>query len=154
VDAKDQDVPSLYWTAVSLGLAISVSKNEPALLVRLPEVEVLLERALVLDEAWNAGALHEFRITWVAARGAQGDWEALRRHYERALTLSHGRRASLYVAYAEAVSIPNQDRVQFMALMHQALSVDPDAHPEQRLMNLIAQRRARWLMERIAELFL
>jgi hypothetical protein len=38
--------------------------------------------------------------------------------------------------------------------MHKALSVDPDAHPEQRLMNLIAQRRARWLMERIAELFL
>lgn len=154
VDAKNQHVPLLYWTAASLGLAISVSKNEPALLARLPEVEALLERALALDETWNAGALHEFRITWAAARSAQGDRETLRRHYERALTLSKGRRASLYVAYAEAASIPNQNRAEFTALMRQALSVDPDADPEHRLTNVIAQRRARWLMERIDELFL
>lgn len=154
VDSADQDVPFLYWAAAALGLAISVSKHEVAMLARLPEVEVLLDRALALDEAWDAGALHEFKITWAAARGAQGDREAMRRHYERALRLSHGRRASLHVAYAEAVAIPNQDRAEFMALMHKALAVDPDADPEHRLMNVITQRRARWLLEHIDELFL
>ena len=154
MDALDRDVPCLYWTAVALGLAISVSKHEPAMLARLPEVEALLERAMVLHEAWNAGALHEFTITWMAARGARGDPEAIRRHYERALTLSQGRRASIHVAYAEAVALPNQDRTAFMALMHKALAVDLEAHPEHRLMNLIAQRRARWLLERVDELFL
>jgi predicted anti-sigma-YlaC factor YlaD len=152
-DAKDQHVPLLYWTAASLGLAISVSKNEPTLLARLPEVEALLERALTLDEAWNAGALHEFRIMWVAARGAPGEREALRRHYERALTLSQGRRASVYVAYAEAAALPNQDRDEFTALLHQALAVDPDADPEHRLLTVIAQRRARWLLARLDDLF-
>jgi predicted anti-sigma-YlaC factor YlaD len=154
MDAPDQDVPFLYWTAAALGLAISVSKNEPTMLARLPEVEALLDRALALQEDWNAGALHEFKITWVAARGAPGDREGLRRHYERALTLSQGRRASVYVVYAEAVAIPKQDRTEFMALLHKALAIDLDADPEHRLMNLIAQRRARWLLERIDELFL
>jgi hypothetical protein len=41
-----------------------------------------------------------------------------------------------------------------MALLHKALAVDLEADPEHRLMNLIAQRRARWLLERIDELFL
>jgi predicted anti-sigma-YlaC factor YlaD len=152
--APDQDVPLLYWTAAALGLAIAVSKNEPTMLARLPEVEALLDRALALQEDWNAGALHEFTITWVAARGAPGDREKLHRHYERALTLSQGHRASVHVAYAEAVAIPNQDRTEFMALLHKALAVDLDAAPEHRLMNMIAQRRARWLLERIDELFL
>ena len=152
--AADQETPFVYWTAVALGLAIAVSKNEPAMLARLPEVEALLERALTLHEAWNAGALHEFTITWMAARGARGDPEAIRRHYERALTLSHGRRASVHVAYAEAVALPNQDRAAFVALMHKALAVDLEADPEYRLLNMIAQRRARRLLERIDELFL
>lgn len=154
MDSKEQDVPLLYWTAASLGLAISVSKNEPALLARLHEVEVLLNRALALDEAWNTGALHEFKITWAAAQRARGKLETIRRHYERALTLSQGQRASLHVAYAEAVSIPNQDRAEFVTLMKRALSIDPDADLEHRLMNLISQHRARWLMDRIDDLFL
>jgi predicted anti-sigma-YlaC factor YlaD len=151
---NDQDVVLLYWTAASLGLAISVSKTEPAMLARLPEVEALLARALELDEAWNAGALHEFQITWAAAQRTRGDQEELRRHYERALALSRGQRASLYVAYAEAVAVPNQDRTEFVSLMEKALAVDLNADPAHRLLNLIAQRRARWLMQRINDLFL
>jgi predicted anti-sigma-YlaC factor YlaD len=41
-----------------------------------------------------------------------------------------------------------------MALLEKALSIDPDADPSHRLLNVIAQRRARWLLERIDELFL
>jgi predicted anti-sigma-YlaC factor YlaD len=152
--ADDQDVALLYWTAASLGLAISVSKRQPAMLARLPEVEALLDRALELDESWNAGALHEFEIIWAAARPGGGEPGELRDHYERALALSKGQRASVYVAYAEAVALPRQDRTAFVALLEKALAVDPDADPEHRLLNLIAQRRARWLLEHLDALFL
>jgi len=59
----ERDVPLLYWTAASLGLAISVSPGDAALLARLPDVHALLNRAIELDEAWDAGALHEFEVT-------------------------------------------------------------------------------------------
>lgn len=152
--ADDQDVALLYWTAACLGLAISVSKRQPAMLARLPEVEALLDRALELDESWNAGALHEFKIIWAAARPGGGEPGEFRDHYERALALSKGQRASVYVAYAEAVALPRQDRTAFVALLEKALAVDPDADPEHRLLNLIAQRRARWLLEHLDALFL
>ena len=35
-----------------------------------------------------------------------------------------------------------------------ALAINPDAKPEWRLVNLVMQRRARWLLSRIDELFL
>ena len=147
-------IAALYWSAATLGLAISTSRTDPALLARLPEVEALLQRALALDESWGSGTLHEFAISFAAASPAGGDPVALEAHFHRALELSNGTRASLFVAYAEAVALPAQDREQFVALLDQALAVDPDIDSAHRLLNVIAQRRAALLRERVEQLFL
>lgn len=150
-----RDVPLLYWNAAALGLAISVSRSDAALLARLPEVEVLIERALALEESWQEGALHEFQLILAANRpGAPPDFERIRRHFERARQLSRDQRASVFVAYAEAVSVRRQNRKEFRELLEQALAVDADRRMEYRLSNLMAQRRARWLLARADELFL
>ncbi len=156
IEGKHQqwDLPFLYWTSASLGLAIAVSKGDAAMLARLPEVEALVDRALELDEDWDGGSLHEFKVSFEAAKPGDPDVEAIRKHYERALQLTNGQRAGLYVAYAEAVAIPKQNREQFQELIQKALAVNPDAQPENRLVNLLARRRAEWLLQRIDELFL
>ncbi|MCI0351982.1 MAG: TRAP transporter TatT component family protein, partial [Acidobacteriales bacterium] len=100
------------------------------------------------------GSLHEFKVSFEAARPGDPDVETIRKHYERALQLTNGQRAGLYVAYAEAVAIPKQNREQFQELLQKALAVNPDVQPENRLVNLLAQRRAEWLLKRIDELFL
>ncbi len=154
VSFSESDVPFLYWSAAALGLAISVAKNDPAMLARLPEAEAMLDRGLTLDEAWERGALHEFKIVWAAAQRTRARESVLRQHYTRALELSNGERASLFVALAEAVSVSNQNRQEFQSLLETALAVKPNADPRHRLMNAIAQRRAIWLLNRIDDLFL
>jgi predicted anti-sigma-YlaC factor YlaD len=152
---KTRDVELLYWTAAALGLAISASPDDPAMLARLPEVEAMLDRALVLDERWDGGALHEFKVIFAGARpGAPADVALIRRHYERALELSKGMSAGLYIAYAEAVALPAQNKAEFRALLEKALAVDPDLVPRDRLANLVSQRRARWLLDRTDDLIL
>jgi predicted anti-sigma-YlaC factor YlaD len=153
-ESVERDVPAMYWTAVSLGLAISSARNEPQLLARLPEVEALLGRALILDEPWNRGSLHELALSLAAAGTSRTDPAVLERHYRRALELSAGRRASLFVTYAESSAVPRQDREAFVELLRQALAIDVDAYPSDRLVNVIAQQRAEWLMQHIDELFL
>jgi len=155
--ARKRDVPLLYWTAAAHGLAISASKDDPEMIAQLPVVEAFIRRAMELDEAWNEGALAEFLINMEAARtnASAAELQArIRRYYEQALRLSGGRRASLFVSYAENSSIPAQNRAQFRELLDRALRIDPDQHPETRLANLLAQRRARWLLGRIDDLFL
>lgn len=151
---KKKDVPALYWNAAALGLGISVSKNDAEMLAHLPEVEALLERALELDESWNKGALHAFQVTLASARPGQPDYQKLKKHFDRALDLSGGNQAGLYVAYAEAVSINKQDRSEFVSLLKLALAIDPDQHKEVRLANIVAQQRASWLLERVDDLIL
>ncbi len=154
--AKPADVPLLYWTAASWGLAITLSKNEPALIADQPVVEALVDRALELNEAFDQGAIHSFLISYEPVRqGAPGDpLERARKHFDRALALSGGHQAGPFVSLAESVSVARQDRREFRSMLEKALAVDVNAKPEYRLANLIMQRRARWLLLRIDELFL
>jgi predicted anti-sigma-YlaC factor YlaD len=151
-----KDVPLLYWTAVSWAAAISVSKDDPDLIVDLPKVEALIERALELDEAFDHGAIHSFLITYEMSRqGAEGDPVARsRKHFERAMELCGGQQAGPLVALAESVSVNKQDVVEFRSLLNRAMEINADAKPECRLVNLVMQRRARWLLSRTDELFL
>lgn len=149
-----RDVPFLYWTAAALGLAISVSKDDAAMLSRIPEVEAMLNRAIELDPGWDDGALHAFAVTFEGAKPTGGTRQAIDHSFRTAEQMSGGTDAGLYVSYAENVAIPEQDAVLFRNMLGKALAVDPDAAPARRLANLIAQRRARWLLDRIEDLFL
>jgi predicted anti-sigma-YlaC factor YlaD len=155
-ETKVADVPLLYWTAASWGLAITLSKNEPNLIIDQPAVEALVDRALELNEAFDEGSIHSFLISYEPVRqGAEGDpLERARRHFDRAMVLSKGSQAGPLVSLAESVSIAKRDRNEFQSLLDRALAVDVNAKPEFRLSNLVMQRRARWLLSRIDELFL
>jgi len=50
--------------------------------------------------------------------------------------------------------VPAQDYRQFRLLVDAALAVDLDANPELRLVNTLAQRKARWLLAHQDDLFL
>lgn len=149
------DVPFAYLAGGTWGLAIALGKDDPALVADLEAVRALLTRAVALDESYQEGALHEAMISVESLPKAMGgSSERARAHYRRALELSGGHRASLYVKLAESLAVPAQDRAEFEGALHAALAVDLDAAPEQRLANRIAQARARHLLATIDELFL
>jgi predicted anti-sigma-YlaC factor YlaD len=152
-----RDVPLLYWTAAARGLTISLSKTSPELIAELPLVETIVRRVAELDENFDAGAVPEFLITLEAAHSGVNPEEQqklMRQHFDRALKLSQGKRAGTYVSFAENACVPAQNAVEFRWLLEKALEVDPDADLDNRLANLVAQRRARWLLKHIDELFL
>jgi predicted anti-sigma-YlaC factor YlaD len=152
-----RDVPLLYWTAASRGLTISLSKTSPELIAELPLVETVVRRVAELDENFGAGAVPEFLITLEAAHSGvkpEEQQKLMRQHFERAVKLSQGKRAGTYVSFAENACVPAQNKAEFQSLLEKALAVDPDTDLDNRLANLVAQRRARWLLNHIDELFL
>ena len=153
--ASAKDVPFLFWTAASWGSAISVSKDDPETIADQLIVEALIDRAMELDDKFDNGAVYSFLISYEAARqGAKGDFAARsKKYYEQAMELSRGRLAGPPVAYAETVCVIKQNKQEFESLLNKALTIDPDADPDHRLLNLVMQRRARWLLSRTDELF-
>ncbi len=154
--AGQADVPLLYWTAAAWASAIALSKDNPDLVAQIPAMEALIDRALELDEGYAQGAIHSFLITYEMSRqGVPGDPASRsRQHFDRTVELSGGRQASPFVSLAEAVCVQKQDVKEFESLLNRALAINPDDNPEYRLVNLIMQRRARWLLSRKEELFL
>ncbi len=153
---RREDAGQLYWAAAPLAAAIALNKLDSSLSADLPLVEALMTRARALDPDFGAGALDEFFIAWEGGRppAAGGSPERAKAAFDRAVRLADGRRASPFVSYAETISVARQDRAEFEALLSRALAVDPDADPGQRLANLVAQKRARWLLARKDALFL
>lgn len=143
------DVPLLYWTAAALGSAISVAKDDMALVGELPKVEQLMKRAIELDEAFDEGALHEFYISYEGGKDPKG----AQKHLQRARELSKNRKLAPLVSYAEAVCVESQNKKEFMRLLNEVVAYDADADLPHRLVNTLSQRRARWLLSRTSELF-
>jgi predicted anti-sigma-YlaC factor YlaD len=152
--ARREDVPLLYWTAASWGAAISIGLDRPELAVDLPNIRVLADRALMLDEGWEKGTLHELFISLESLPEALGGNPArAKEHFDKAVALQKGLSPGPYVALA-SLAETNQDRAEFERLLKAALAIDPEQDPSNRLVALVSQRRARLLLDRIDEKFL
>jgi hypothetical protein len=134
--------------------ALSVSKDV-FMAPQIPQFEALLDRVLQLDESFRQGTVHAFFINFeMSSPTRRGDRTArAKEHFDRAIAISKGLSAGPYLSYAESVMIPAKNRAEFESLLRAALKVDVNAEPENRLQNLIFQRRAKWLLSRADKLF-
>jgi hypothetical protein len=152
--ARQDDVALLYWTAASWGSAISLGIDRPDLAVDFPTVRALADRALALDPTWSRGSVHELMITLDSLPEALGgNPERAREHFTRAVEIQKGLSPGPYVSLANGVAVPSQDRQEYERLLKEALAIDPEKDPSNRLVTLVFQRRARVLLERVDEKF-
>ena len=148
------DVPALYWTAVAWGGALTLSEHPLTRVGEVSAVRALFARALQLDESWEAGAIHEAMIAVESLPVLLGGSPVrAREHFDRAVALSHGDSAFAYLTLATGVAQPAGNRAEFERLLRAAIAVDPSRRPSLRLSNLIAQKRARFLLSQIDRLF-
>lgn len=152
--ATRADVELLYWTAASWGAAVSLGIAQPELIIDFPTVRSVADRALALDPDWNRGAVHELMISLDSLPEALGGSPArAREHFTRAVELQKGLSPGPYVALATGVSVPAQDRAEFERLLKQALAIDPEKDPSNRLVILVTQKKAKILLDRVGEKF-
>jgi hypothetical protein len=152
--ARKDDVPLLYWTAAAWGAAISLGIDRPDLAVDFPTVRALADRALVLDPEWSRGSVHELMITLDSLPEALGGNPArAREHFNKAVEIQKGLSPGPYVSLAMGVAVPSQDRQEYERLLKEALAIDPEKDPSNRLSTLVYQRRARVLLDRVDEKF-
>lgn len=147
------DLGLMVWTAAPLGAAIGLSGDNPQLTADIAVVGHLLKRAAALDESYGQGLLHQLLLVYETS-AMDGNLEQANSHYQRALELKGGGSPSLWLTWIEKVSIPNQDRAEFDLLMAQITDYDTQLNPQGRLLEILAQRRAQWLNERVDDLIL
>jgi len=152
---KKEDVPALYWSAAAGLSAFSLNPFDLDLGMRILEFYALVERAYALDPDFNDGALDEFLMIFHASipDGMGSDKSKIEIHFQRAVEKSKGYSAGPYVAYAQAVCIPAQNYSTFKEMLEKALAINVDEYPPNRLVNIISQRKARFLLDSASQFF-
>ena len=102
-----------------------------------------MRRVLALDEGYDAGAVHEFFISFEGGRSPimGGSPERAMRHFRRAVELSHGQRATPYLAVATTVAVQSQDAALFDKMLGKVLAMNVDQAPAWRLENRLEKGR-------------
>ena len=151
-----EDVPLLFWTAASWLGAFSTDTFDMELLLNLSKPIAILNRALELEESWSNGMIHDTLISIYGSlpEAMGGSQEKARHHFAKAVEYSDGLSPSAYVALAGTVSVANQDVEEFRQLLGQAIAIDPEDNPDNRLQILLSQEKARWLLDHIEDFFL
>ncbi|MCU0235532.1 MAG: TRAP transporter TatT component family protein [Acidobacteria bacterium] len=151
-----KDAPLLYWAGAGWLGAYAIDPFDMDLGVTLPAAAALIERVYRLDPDYAVGAIHEFYILYYGSLPEYmgGSLKKAREHFGRALEISRGRSATPYLSLATSVTVKEQNLAEYKDLLNKALAIDPEAAPENRLVNVLNQRKAQWLLEHADDFFL
>jgi tetratricopeptide (TPR) repeat protein len=146
---KKEDAGLLYWTVAGGLAAYSLDLLDFELSAKIPEWSMMIKRAYELNPDYNVAALDEFLLLFYASlpEVMGGDKERAKEHFNRALEKTGGRSTSAYISYAQSICVPAQDYNTYTDYLEKAIAVDPNADISTRLVTIINQRKARWLLD-------
>lgn len=148
-------VPFLYWAGAGWLGAFAIDPFDMDLGLTIPAAAAMMDRVLALDPGFGNGSIHEFYCLYYGSMPEYmgGDAAKARHHYSLAMEQSRNRSTSAPLNLATTVSVKEQNVAEFRELLNSVLSADPDSDLDNRLVITINQRRARWLTEHVADLF-
>ena len=155
VAMQTKDVPYLFWAASCWGSWISLNRGSMAAMAELPRVVALMQRVLVLDEAFYYGGAHIFMGILEASkpRMAGGDLAIARDHFQRAIELGEGQFLMANIYYADYYARKSFDRELYLATLQEVLKTPVDIVPELTLLNSVAHTKAQKMIESVDDNF-
>jgi hypothetical protein len=154
-EVDDDQVSYLFWGGYGWATWIGYQGGSPESMIDLVKVEKIMLRVVEVDESCYQGAAHIFLGAYYGSRPTLlgGKLEESRKHFEKALLLCKRQFLPALVAYAETYAKMTFDRQLFSALLQEVLDFPISNNPEQALVNQVAKRNARKLLDSIDTYF-
>jgi hypothetical protein len=153
--AGKSQIRGMFWTALGLGSAINMNRDDIELIAHLPKAKAMLERVIELDPDYQHGIPQMALGMMNSAQGKAlgGNPEAAKAYFERAGQATDGKFLMVKVMMARTYAVINQDRELFRKLLIEVLTTNPAVFPEQRLANELAHHKARRYLKQEKEWF-
>jgi predicted anti-sigma-YlaC factor YlaD len=154
VTKEDSDL--IYWDVAATLSAFALNPVDIDLNMKIRPLSALIKQVYKVNPDYNNGTLDDFFILFNASVPAYlgGDAASVPEYFKKAIEKSGGKMAGPYVSYADSVCIPAGDVAGFKENIEKALAINPNADRSNRLMNLLAQEKARWLLDNAHNLFI
>lgn len=150
-----KDLPYLFWAATGWANWINLHLNSMEAIAELPRVVAMMERVLELDETFYYGGAHLFMGIYFASRPklAGGDLKKSREHFLKAIDFGMGKFLMAYVYYANHYARQALDKELFLTTLQTVLKTPAEISPEITLLNAVAKKKAKQLLDRVDDYF-
>jgi hypothetical protein len=150
-----KDVPYIFWAATCWVNWIRLNLDSIEAISELPRVESLMKRALELDEGFYYGGPHLFMGIWFASRPkiVGGDLKKAQEHFLKALDIGQGKFLMAYVYYANYYARKMTDKDLFTSTLQKVLETPAETSPDLVLINTVAKKQAKELLNHVGEYF-
>jgi hypothetical protein len=150
-----KDVPYIFWAATCWANWILLNLDSMEAMSELPRVEWMMKRVLELDEGFYYGGPHLFMGIWLASRPkmAGGDINKAQEHFLKAMDLGQGKFLMAYIYYSKYYALKIMDKELFVSTLQKVTKTPANIVPELTLMNTVAQKMAKDLLEHIENYF-
>ena len=142
---------ALFWTGNAWAGLISLTLKDPMALFDITNVLALMNRVKALDPTYYFGGVHLFFGTYYANQPAMlgGGPAKAKPEFDALFTINGDRFLMGNVFYARYYATASLDRELFVSELEKVLAAPDDVLPEANLINEIAKRRARKLLDEI-----
>lgn len=153
---KKKDVPYVFWASYSWALDIMAHLDSPVSFIELPIPRAIIQRVYELEDTFYYGAPHLFFgiIYGAYPKMYGGDPEKAKQEFDRALEISQGKLYMVKLMYADFYYKPLMDRENYVKIVQEVIDGDIEEAPENRLLNIMAQKQARAMLEAADEFFM
>ena len=150
------DVNAAYWAGGASLISWSLDPLDIDMLSSIQGPVALLEKAASLDPDYSKGSIWDALCQFYTAAPVDfgGDYERGMECYQKALAASGGKSPGIYITYAQSVCKPNGDRDGFIESLNKALAINPDDDPSSRLMCVLNQQKAQYLLDHVDDYFI
>lgn len=157
LEAEDDAVAGLYWTALAWGGLINLNLDDIHVVADLPKVLAIVERLAVVAGDFHFAGPHLFLAVYYGSRGPAvgGDLKQSKVHFEEVFRRTKRRYLIAQVYYAEfyCVSLgserPALARAEFTHKLEYVLNAPMDILEGQQLTTAIAKQRAEELLPQL-----
>jgi hypothetical protein len=148
-------IDAMYWTAFAWGSWINLSLDNPRALMELPKAQTLMQRVMDLDETFFHGSSHLFIGSIFGTKPPMlgGDLEKAKAHFEKNLEITKGKFLMSYLYYARFYAAKILDEDLFDQFIVKINDTPAEVLPEYQLLNVIAKKKAQYLIAKRNELF-
>lgn len=148
-ETDEDDVGALFWTASNWAKWIDQNRDKPESLIELPKPTALMQRVLDLDETFYYGGAHIYFGVFYGSRAPMfgGDFEKSEQHFNRAREITRNELLVVDLLQAQYLSRQKMDREDFHNRLNKIVEAPDDLNPDLALLNQIAKRKAKMLLD-------
>ena len=151
----ENDVAALFWTASNWAKWIDLNRDSAESLIELSKPTAMMQRVLELNENFYYGGAHMYFGVYYGARAPTlgGNFDKSRQHFDKARTITNNKLLVADLLQAQYLAKQMYDQKDFHQRLTKIIDAPEDLYPELTLLNQIAKRKARFLLNKEEQWF-